>query len=203
MLFVTAGSELNYLITLHNPAKDKTAKFVVTDKLPEEVKYVASTEGGVYDAEQHMVTWELELKGDATAKLEIATKVKKTVKSGTITNKAHVVTDSTEMDSNEVKNYVLENPVKAMFVGNKQLKDGEKVEANKSVTFTISYSNPTDKERELTVTDVLDKKIVDRVLSISDDGELADGVITWNIDVPAGGNGEVSFTVSSPGLKWR
>lgn len=198
--FVTAGSELNYLITLHNPAKDKTAKFVVTDKLPEEVKYVASTEGGVYDAEQHMVTWELELKGDATAKLEIATKVKKTVKSGTITNKAHVVTDSTEMDSNEVKNYVLENPVKAMFVGNKQLKDGEKVEANKSVTFTISYSNPTDKERELTVTDVLDKKIVDRVLSISDDGELADGVITWNIDVPAGGNGEVSFTVSSPDL---
>lgn len=198
--FVTAGSELNYLITLHNPAKDKTAKFVVTDKLPEEVKFVASTEGGVYDAEQHMVTWELELKGDATAKLEIATKVKKTVKSGTITNKAHVVTDSTEMDSNEVKNYVLENPVKAMFVGNKQLKDGEKVEANKSVTFTISYSNPTDKERELTVTDVLDKKIVDRVLSISDDGELADGVITWNIDVPAGGNGEVSFTVSSPNL---
>lgn len=198
--FVTAGSELNYLITLHNPAKDKTARFVVTDKLPEEVKYVASTEGGVYDAEQHMVTWELELKGDATAKLEIATKVKKTVKSGTITNKAHVVTDSTEMDSNEVKNYVLENPVKAMFVGNKQLKDGEKVEANKSVTFTISYSNPTDKERELTVTDVLDKKIVDRVLSISDDGELADGVITWNIDVPAGGNGEVSFTVSSPDL---
>lgn len=195
-----AGSNLYYHIKLNNPSEKKET-FVVTDALPAEVKFVSCTEGGVYAEDTHTVSWELELEADAQVDLEICVKLKNTVESGTVKNIAHVVTKGTEMDSNEVNTYIFANPVKRMKVGNRELKNGEEVVANTSVTFVIEYSNPTDQAREITVTDVLDGNIVDRVLEISEGGKLENGVITWYVEAPANSNGEVSFTIASPELE--
>lgn len=195
--FVGVGSDLNYVITLHNPS-EKAVEFTVTDALPAEVTFAGCSEGGQYDEEEHSVSWVLTLEGDATAVLEIATKVKTSVESASVVNKAHLITSSTEMDSNEVYNYVLASPVKKMFAGLTEIQNGETVEGNTSVTFSISYSNPTDTTRTITIVDKLDADIADRVFSITDDGVLRDGTITWTLEVKAGVSGEVSFIVSSP-----
>jgi len=197
--FIGVGSNLNYVITLHNPSED-AVEFTVTDALPSEVTFAGCSEGGQYSEEEHTVTWTLTLEGDAKAVLEIATKVKTSVESASIVNKAHLITSSTEMDSNEVYNYVLAAPVKKMFAGLTEIKNGENVEGNTSVTFSISYSNPTDTKRTITIVDKLDADIADRVFSITDDGVLRDGVITWTLEVGAGVSGEVSFIVSSPNV---
>lgn len=196
---VPAGSNLYYYITLKNPSENKET-FTVTDKLPDEVKYVSCTEGGTYDKETHTITWKLELEKSATAELEICVKLKNTVQSDTIKNMAHVVTEGTEADSNEVITYVFDEPVKSMKVGARTLKDGEKVAADTLVTFVIEYSNPTEEEREIVITDVLDKNIAGRVMEISDNGSLENGVITWYLDAAPNSSGEVSFTISSPSL---
>ncbi len=196
---VKAGDNLYYHITLHNPSENRE-KFTVTDKLDEHLRFVSATKGATYDEATNTVTWELELDGDAQDELEIVVKVKKSADNTTITNIAHVVTEGTEMDSNEVNNYLMPDPEKSQTVNGKAISNGEEVKANTSLVYTITYSNPTKNGRDITITDKLDPAIVDRVLEISDDGKLADGVITWQIDAAAGESGEVTFTISTPDL---
>ena len=191
------GSKLFYHIRLHNPAESRK-KFTVTDALPEEVKYVSSSEGGVYDSESHTVKWEIELEGDAEADLEICVKIKNTLTSGEIKNLAHLVTKGTEADSNEVITYVFSAPEKKQFAGTVELGNGDEVECSDEVKYTITFENPSDKEMEVMVTDVIDKSIADRILDISKGGTLKDGKIIWNLDVKGGAKTEVSFTVSAP-----
>lgn len=196
---VTAGDNLYYHIKLVNPSDNKET-FVVSDALPKEVKYISATKGASYDKEAHTVSWELELEGGAQADLEICVKVKSTVDSGTVKNKAHVITEGGEADSNEVFTYVFMSPVKSMRVGAKELSDGDEVVANSVVTFVIEYNNPTEQERTIAITDTLDSKIVDRVLEISDGGTLENGTITWYVDAQPNSTGEVTFSISSPSL---
>ena len=191
------GSKLFYHIRLHNPAESQK-KFTVTDALPEEVKYVSSSEGGVYDSGSHTVTWEIELEGDAETDLEICVKIKNTLTSGEIKNLAHLVTKGTEADSNEVITYVFSAPEKKQFAGTVELGNGDEVECSDEVKYTITFENPSDKEMEVVVTDVIDKSIADRILDISKGGTLKDGKIIWNLDVKGGAKTEVSFTVSAP-----
>ena len=191
------GSKLFYHIRLHNPAESQK-KFTVTDALPEEVKYVSSSEGGVYDSGSHTVTWEIELEGDAETDLEICVKIKNTLTSGEIRNLAHLVTKGTETDSNEVITYVFSAPEKKQFAGTVELGNGDEVECSDEVKYTITFENPSDKEMEVVVTDVIDKSIADRILDISKGGTLKDGKIIWNLDVKGGAKTEVSFTVSAP-----
>lgn len=191
------GSKLFYHIRLHNPAESQK-KFTVTDALPEEVKYVSSSEGGVYDSESHTVKWEIELEGDAETDLEICVKIKNTLTSGEIKNLAHLVTKGTEADSNEVITYVFSAPEKKQFAGTVELGNGDEVECSDEVKYTITFENPSDKEMEVVVTDVIDKSIADRILDISKGGTLKDGKIIWNLDVKGGAKTEVSFTVSAP-----
>lgn len=191
------GSKLFYHIRLHNPAESRK-KFTVTDALPEEVKYVSSSEGGVYDSESHTVKWEIELEGDAETDLEICVKIKNTLTSGEIRNLAHLVTKGTEADSNEVITYVFSAPEKKQFAGTVELGNGDEVECSDEVKYTITFENPSDKEMEVMVTDVIDKSIADRILDISKGGTLKDGKIIWNLDVKGGVKTEVSFTVSAP-----
>ena len=191
------GFKLFYHIRLHNPAESQK-KFTVTDALPEEVKYVSSSEGGVYDSESHTVKWEIELEGDAETDLEICVKIKNTLTSGEIKNLAHLVTKGTEADSNEVITYVFSAPEKKQFAGTVELGNGDEVECSDEVKYTITFENPSDKEMEVVVTDVIDKSIADRILDISKGGTLKDGKIIWNLDVKGGAKTEVSFTVSAP-----
>ena len=192
-----AGTKLFYTIKLHNPA-DTKKEFTVTDALPAEVVYSSCSDGGKYDEAAHTVSWELELEGDATAELEICVKIKNSMTSGEIRNMAHLVTKGTEMDSNEVTTLVFAAPVKKQYSGSVEIQDGEEVECNDEVTYTISFENPSSKEMEIIVTDDLDADIAERVLEISDGGKLKNGKIEWAVDVPANSAGEVSFTVSAP-----
>ncbi len=196
---VVAGDNLYYHIMLHNPSENRE-KFIITDKLSDLVRFVSCTKDGVYTEGDHTVKWEFELDGDAQEDIEIVVKVKKSADNATIANIAHVVTEGTEMDSNEVDNYLMPAPQKTQEAGGKEIPNGGEVKANTTVKYTLTYANPTKNGRDITITDKLDPAIVDRVLDISDNGKLVDGVITWQIDAEAGSSGEVTFSVSSPDL---
>lgn len=193
------GNTIYYTIKIHNPSENRET-FTVTDALADELTYVSCTEGGTYDKSKKIVTWTFELDGNADAELILVVKVKKSADGAVVKNIAHVVTDGTEADSNEVTNYLLDEPLKEQKNGAKNIPNGGKVTAGTNVTYVIHYSNPTDTDREITITDVLDASIKDYVLDISDDGQLNNGIITWNIECAAGGEGEVSFMVELPSL---
>lgn len=194
---VAAGSNLYYHIKLHNPAESKK-EFTVSDTLPDDVKYVSSTEGGRYDKDAHTVSWKLMLEKDATADLEICVKVKNSVTSANISNMAHLVTKGTEADTNEVSTFVIEAPVKTQSAGSVELKDNDKVGCMQTVVYTISFENPFDEEMEIAVSDILDENIKDKVLEISDGGKLQNGTIVWHVSADADSASQVSFTVSAP-----
>ena len=196
---VSAGDNLYYHIKLHNPS-EQNEKFVITDTLAEYLRFVSASKNAKYDESSNTVKWEFELDGDAQEDLEIVVKVKKSADNATIANIAHVVTEGTEMDSNEVDNYLMPAPEKKQEANGAVVPNGGEVKANTTVVYTLTYSNPTKNGRDITITDKLDPAIVDRVMDISDNGKLEGGIITWQIDAEGGESGEVTFTVSSPDL---
>ena len=71
--------------------------------------------------------------------------------------------------------------------------DGYVIKDGDTVTYTVSYENPSNAARQVVISDAVPEgaEVVDG--SISDGGALQDGVISWSLDVPANTSGKVSF----------
>ncbi|MCD8396217.1 MAG: DUF11 domain-containing protein, partial [Lachnospiraceae bacterium] len=109
---VYTGDKLTYTIEYYNNL-GTSATVTITDELDSDVKYVSSSNGGVYDSDTHTVTWTIE---DVSAYTTDTVTLKVKVKSGatgTITNTANVQIADGETqetvsttDTNEVSNTI-------------------------------------------------------------------------------------------------
>ncbi len=100
---VQVGDELTYDVTISNSSTRTNATgVVITDTLPAELDFVSATDGGVYDAAAHTVTWNIgTLAASASRTVQVVATVKASVSSGVkIVNGAKVVTDQGCVDPN-------------------------------------------------------------------------------------------------------
>lgn len=67
------------------------------------------------------------------------------------------------------------------------------VKTGDTLTYTISYTNPTPISRSVTIVDTLPAHITVVNGTISNGGTLSNGVITWNLTAAANYSGSVSF----------
>ena len=81
------GDEITYTITVSNPGKINTANVVIRDILPEGLKFINASNGGVYDPVTGIITWILNITANSTVDLTADVCVNK---SGNITNTVNV-----------------------------------------------------------------------------------------------------------------
>ena len=81
------GDEITYTITVSNPGKINAANVVIRDILPEGLKFINASNGGVYDPVTGIITWILNITANSTVDLTADVCVNK---SGNITNTVNV-----------------------------------------------------------------------------------------------------------------
>ena len=81
------GDEITYTITVSNPGKINATNVVIRDILPEGLKFINASNGGVYDPVTGIITWILNITANSTVDLTADVCVNK---SGNITNTVNV-----------------------------------------------------------------------------------------------------------------
>ena len=81
------GDEITYTITVSNPGKINATNVVIMDILPEGLKFINASNGGVYDPVTGIITWILNITANSTVDLTADVCVNK---SGNITNTVNV-----------------------------------------------------------------------------------------------------------------
>ena len=81
------GDEITYTITVSNPGKINAINVVIRDILPEGLKFINASNGGVYDPVTGIITWILNITANSTVDLTVDVCVNK---SGNITNTVNV-----------------------------------------------------------------------------------------------------------------
>ena len=176
--YVNDGDTLHYAITLINPASTEK-EYTITDQIPGNVTVKNIENGG--KLEGNTITWTVKVNGGTSATVKWnATANGKGV---TITNSAKETIEGITLESNTVKNWTPEEPVKHVL--NESGKDIHKTMrvSGQELTYTITFSNPADIAKTATVMDELPKGL--QFISASDGGSYRNGTITWSVPMNA------------------
>lgn len=202
------NEELTYTINYQN-TEDTKATITIEDKLVEGLTYVegSASDNGVYDSKTHTITWTLTgVEAGAIGKVSFKAIVnEKAVE--VIDNVATVqVGDSqtikvkTDTATTEVLTPDLEIVKKQALGNGTATTENIKAKAGEKITYSITITN---KGKAAATGIVLTDKIPTGLTlvdgTISNEGILKDGAITWNIDsLEAGASVTVEFTVVVP-----
>ena len=199
---VQVGENLVYTVAYKNPSDHgKTA--VVTDRLPEDVKFLSASDGGIYDKETHTVTWTMEAGAHAKGEVSVKVKVLETASGKDIENQAYVgmdeahigtATKNGDTEDEHTRNYV---PRKYVLDADGQDIDRENVAAGDTVTYKITYKNDGRTVRTVTIDDILPAGV--SFVDASDGGKVYSIVkgdnVHWSFEAEPGTEGSVSVRV--------
>jgi len=201
---VKPGDEIKYEISYEN-YKKTTADVLIADLLDEGVDYVSAEPADevVYDKDRHSVAWLLlDTPAGEKGKVSLTVKVNDKAKADDykVINSAKVnVGNDPDYSTGIIENPVPEDPVKKEISpyegsGEPDVEELGSVKPGDTVEYEVSYRNYKDKAADVVITDKLDSNV--EFVSASDDGEFADGTVTWTIkDVGAGEAGTVTLKV--------
>ncbi len=127
-----AGSELKYYIKLINSGK-VSGTIDVTDELPDEVKYVLSTDKGNYTESEHTVVWsDITVDAGASKILEVVVKVNDNEIGTTISNTAK---------TSDNKTSTIEKKVSELKSTVKEYTEDEEIKDNVNIILVMDLSS--------------------------------------------------------------
>ena len=202
---VNVGDSITYEIDYKN-YKDVAADVIVKDKLDVNVKYVSSTDGGVYDAATHTVTWTIkEVPAGNDGKVSLVVKVLEgaleknggpgEVANGGITSTVKIGNDK-EYSLDKVVNPVPKFPAKREIAPYEGIGTLGAVKVGDEITYEILFKNYKSAAADVIIKDKLDNNV--EFVSASDNGvyDAATHTVTWTIKaVPADQEGRVTLKV--------
>ena len=176
---VSAGQTLKYTLTVENGYDVDLHNVVITDPLDEHLEYASSSPAGVYDQNNHAVTWQLPvLAVGETWQAELAVRVNRDAPDDTsIKNKFHLTSDELgrPRSSPEVENKVWSTTVQIKkSVAEKQVQVGDRVH------YQIHLYNPGSVSVTLDLTDQPDPRLhYIPGSALPSEPELVDGTLLW------------------------
>ena len=137
------GDEITYTITVSNPGKINATNVVIRDILPEGLKFINASNGGVYDPVTGIITWILNITANSTVDLTADVCVNK---SGNITNTVNVgnKTSNCTIESGDIVD--LEIHIVA---------DKSKIYVGDNVVYTVTVINNGPSDAINTIVNVL------------------------------------------------
>jgi len=197
---VGLGEELTYDLTVRNhSARTDATSVVVTDELPAQLAFVSASDGGVYDADTHAVTWNLgTLAAGDDALVQVTAIVKDETPAGdTIVNRATATTDEGCLIAEDCETGDTDHTPDVSIV-----KDDHKtvVAPGQQLDYDLTVTNRAEwAATGVVVADELPANTT--FVSASDGGayDSATRTVTWNLGDLAGGAEKVvrvSVTVS-------
>ena len=137
------GDEITYTITVSNSGKINATNVVIRDILPEGLKFINASNGGVYDPVTGIITWILNITANSTVDLTVDVCVNK---SGNITNTVNVgnKTSNCTIESGDIVD--LEIHIVA---------DKSKIYVGDNVVYTVTVINNGPSDAINTIANVL------------------------------------------------
>jgi len=217
---VNAGDKVTYILTVTNKGEAEALNLVISDKIPTGLSFVEGSAKGaetIVIGEDGTIEWTLsKLAVGASAEVSFQVEVPAVAKETSWINVATVVYDNnpdnpedpeapkTVEKSNEVevKEFIPNlEIVKKQRVGIGFATDSKKtVKSGNKVVYYITVTNTGDGDaKDIVITDKIPEGLTFVEGSITENGVLKDGVITWNIDtIKAGEEITVEFAVTVP-----
>ncbi len=175
------GDNVTYTVTVTNDGDVDASQVVIVDQLGNGLKYVSSSDGGVWDEKTNTVTWIVDLAAGKTKTLNVVATV---VGYGNVTNSLAVGNKTSKINVNVPE--ITPNKT----VDNKNPNFGD------NVTYTIVVSNDGAADaKNVVVKDILDPGF--KFIEANYDGvydELT-RTVTWIVDVNAKGHVDLTIKV--------
>ena len=166
------GDSIDYTITVNNIGKADAKNVVVVDHLAKGLKYISSSDNGIYDAATHTVTWVIDIAADSSFDLTVTAAANEY---GVLTNIVSVGDKSASVDVN-VPEII---PDKTADIENPNFGD--------NVTYTVTVTNGGNADaKAVVVRDVLGKDLKFVSATGTYTFDEATNTITWTVDVDAG-----------------
>ena len=166
------GDSIDYTITVNNIGKADAKNVVVVDHLAKGLKYISSSDNGVYDAATHTVTWVVDIAAGSSLDLTVTASAEEY---GVLTNIVSVGDKSASVDVN-VPEII---PNKTADIENPNFGD--------NVTYTVTVTNDGNADaKAVVVRDVLGKDLKFVSATGTYTFDEATNTITWTVDVDAG-----------------
>ena len=166
------GDSIDYTITVNNIGKADAKNVVVVDHLAKGLKYISSSDNGVYDAATNTVTWVIDIAADSSFDLTVTAAANEY---GVLTNIVSVGDKSASVDVN-VPEII---PDKTADIENPNFGD--------NVTYTVTVTNGGNADaKAVVVRDVLGKDLKFVSATGTYTFDEATNTITWTVDVDAG-----------------
>lgn len=195
------GALVPYTITVSNTGDGDASNVPVVDTLPSGLEYVSSTPSGAYDKDANTVTWNLDIAAGGQAVCVITARIAESA-AGAIENSVEV-TDPNDPDT------PIEPPDKpSVDVADPDPDAGASVSLAKSasasttvpggqITYALTLTNTGQIDASgVVVTDALPAG--SSFVMASDGATCEGGTVQWSLDVAAGEQKELTFTVNAP-----
>ena len=105
----TIGDTLTYEILVANIGRADAVDVAIIDELPSDVDFVSATAGGVYNSNDHTVTWIIDIDADDTELLEIQATVASSAQDDQVLFNEVCITDGNICADDETR-IIIENP---------------------------------------------------------------------------------------------
>lgn len=194
---VNIGDEVKYTLSAKNLGAFNIKEYTIMDRVPSGIEVVVSSisDGGVYDASNRTITWDLRnLQANSTETISFKAEVQENA-IGSIQNVACVKGDGyiPELPSNEATFTVLE------YRKRSSIPTDQILNPNQEYTYYIDIINKSSVDAtDIEVQDTLDRRLNINQSSISDNGSYNSltHTISWTVDVPANSTKTLEFKVN-------
>lgn len=172
---VQIGESFFYTVSFKNPA-DVVKTAVITDKLPEGVSFVSSSDEGKYSENEHSVVWNILLNAHSEGTVTVKVKVNQEAFNSELKNQAVVGMDeasiTTITHNGSEDDETTTNLVSSKIVVNDKDHDIDRhiVSVGDVVTYKIPYQNRSENSRSIMITDILPQGVL--YMSASDGGNV-------------------------------
>ncbi|MBN1621066.1 MAG: HYR domain-containing protein [Endomicrobiales bacterium] len=205
--YIRPNTDIDYYIHVGNLGEQKAHHVVLTDYLPPEVEYLGSQPSGVYDAQEHSVTWDLGTVDGLTGQgfTIQAHVINQQYQIGDIiVNTSQVETQSPQDDPSNNSITYLSTIVFSIDPNDKEVFPQGYISNDQLLTYTINYENLGSTDAiNISISDILDTNLDDSTLFIMTEGGAYDSqtrTLSWvfnDINLPPEGKGSVQFLIKT------
>ena len=202
---VAVGDILTYEISyINNNSKNETATVTITDKIPENTKYVKdSATPKAEPSDDGVLTWTIgEVPAGQGGKVSFKVEVVDEAAGTVIENHGRVLDGENEDDTNYVYNSVPKKEVFDATAAAETEINGEKVKVGDILDYKVSYELKAEKDDTLFTNIVVTDKVPEGTEFVANTADPAysfnksdDGTLTWTMDSQTKGKYFVSFQV--------